>query len=288
MIHQELGYAYVKTGDGPGEPVEMGNPRDALLAAEEGFSGDAMLCMIEAARDWLWWIYEAGPEPVPVMRRLVACTAANAPWLLERLSRREARALSPLAEEKYSLKVVCRASPEDVHEALAQAYRREGRTWARPEHITTIEMRLLVEAAITGDDALLRGKAMSTWLARVWDYEETEGGKAESGELRAESQKSRRQWTPSLRTALKNLYVEARTLAPEMILNMTGEEISALFDQVRAAESARVKQRVNLRLLRSGYRHATLRFQKSVSACRTYSEKAKGNKNRAGAKASAA
>jgi hypothetical protein len=222
-----------------------------------------MACAIEAVRDWLGWIFEAGPHPLPVMRRLVACTAANAPWLLQGLAAREVRAVSPLAHETDSLRVVCRTTPRAVHAALAQAYRRSGRTWDAASTIATLEMRLLVEGAIDAEDALIRAKAMETWLARVWDHV------------------AGRNWRPRLSEAMKALYVEARTLAPEVILNMSGEEIATLFHQGRAAESARVKLRVNARLLRAGFRGATLRFQKSATACRTYAQRQKGNKNRA-------
>lgn len=264
MIHQELNGAFVVEADGSKSAVELRSPRDLLEATEDSAPpGDAMLCAIEAVRDWLGWIFEAGPHPLPVMRRLVACTLTHAPGLLLGLPAREVRAVSAGARATESLREICHTTPRAVNAALAQAYRREGRTWSPAQVISTLEMRLVIESALAQSDALIRASAMRTWLARVWDH--ASGKKA----------------GPRLGEAMKALYVEARTLAPEMILNMSGEEIAALFAQGRAAESARVKQRVNTRLLRAGYRGATLRFQKSLTACRTYAECQRGNRNRA-------
>lgn len=276
MIHHELGGAYVLEDGGAGgqvrAPVDFRDPRAAAMAAEEADGGDAMLCMLEAARDWLGWIFEAGPHPLAAMRRLVACTSVHAPWLLQGMPAGDARALSPLASESQGLRRVCRATPRQVHEALAAAHRRLARgEWAAPAagEVSSLEMKLVVESAIAGDEALLRGKAMGLWLARLWDCAP-----------------DARRWRPSLRNALKALYVDARALAPELILNMSGEEIAALFRQGRGAESARVKQRVNVRLLRAGFRRTTLRFQKSETACRAYAARAKGNRNRSAGSAS--
>lgn len=257
MIHHELGCAYVLDREGAKVTIDPTNPRDLSMAAEESVSGDAMACAIEAVRDWLAWIYEAGPHPVPVMRRLVACTSENAPWLLQGLASRDVRAVTATTAETDSLRIVCGSTLRAVQKSLSRAYRREGLTWDAVPHITTIEMRLMMESAIDPEDSLIRAKAMEAWLARVWDA------------------------GPRLGEAMKALYVEARSIAPELILNMSGDEIAQLFNQGRAAESARVKQRVNAVLIRAGFRRATLRFQKSVSACRTYAAKARGNKNRA-------
>lgn len=270
MIHHELGYSYFVDEEGTKVAVEARTPADMAMAAEDRRApgADSILCAIEAVRDWLAWIYEAGPHPVPVMRRLVACTSANAPWLLQGLPKREAKAIGAIATEAESLRVVCGAVPSQVRASISKAYRREGRTWESRPHIATIEMQLLLESAVDVEDSLVRAKAMETWLGRIWD-----GG-------------------PRLGAAMKALYVDTRALAPELILNMSGDEIADLFAQGRAAESARVKQRVNRRLLHAGFRHGTLRFQKSATACRTYAESQRGNTNRAdgarAAKASAA
>lgn len=261
MIHHEIGCAYVVDEEGNRETVCLGDPRAALMAREEAAAGDAMACAIEAVRDWLGWIFEAGPHPVPVLRRLVACTSAHAPWLLQGMTKREATTLAAWREERDILRAWFGVTPREVKDALAKAYRREGRTWSPPPHITTIEMQLLVEDAMEPDDALIRAKAMEAWLARVWDA------------------------GPRLPEALKAIFVEARAIAPELILNMTGDEISRLFGQGRAAESARVKQRVNVFLARAGFRRTTLRFQKSETACRRYAERARGNHHRAKASA---
>lgn len=254
MIHHELGYAYIIEENGTKIGVESRTPRDAAIACDEGMSADEeMACRIESVRDWMSWIFQAGPEPVPAMRRLVACTVCNAPWLVVGLSKKEANAVSPVTSEKDSLAVVCRAKPAKVKAAMERARRREGRTWAMGQ-ISTLE---IMESVADSSEALIRAQAMEVWLARVWNA------------------------GPKLSEALKNLFVEARALAPELILNMSGEEISDLFGQGRAAESARVKKRVNDVFTRAGFRYSALRFQKSATACRKYAARAKGNKHRA-------
>jgi hypothetical protein len=265
VIHHELGCAYVMEPDGTKVAVDGRTPRDCVMAGEEPVAGDGVACMIEAVRDWLGWIFEEGPHPLAVTRRLVACTAVHAPWYLRGLPTREVRAVEAGSPMERSLRVICHQTPLKVHAALAQAYRRRGQKWAEPQIIATIGMRLMVESAGDASEALVRAQALEIWLGRVWDYSPAE------------------RWRPRLSEALKAIYVEARTLAPELILNMSGAEISALFHQGRAAESARVRLRVNAPLLRAGYR-AQQRFQKSETACRRYAERARGNTHRASAR----
>lgn len=219
-------------------------------------SDDQMQCALEAVRDWLGWIFEAGPHPVPVMRRLVACTANNAPWLVQGLPAAAVRALGVAAPIPTTLRTVLGVRAADVNTVLAQAYRREGRTWDPIAVPSSSEQMVAREEAIEPADSLIRARALGAWLRRVWDA------------------------GPCVREALKHLYVEARACAPELLLNMSGAEIAALFGQGRAAESARVKHRVNDFLARAGYRATHLRFQKSPTACATYALAQRGNKNR--------
>lgn len=227
--------------------------REERGAADE--RDESLVVMGEAVRDWLAWIYEAGPEPGAALGRLVSATAALAPWLTAGLAAREATLARTLAVAPGAA-VPPGVDAAGARAALAAAYRREGRTWAAGPG-TALDAMLAGEAARDAGEQALRTRGLHAWLARVWD-----GGAA-------------------LGPALKALYVEARALAPELLLNMTGGEIAAIFGQGRAAESARVRARVNDFLRAAGCRHTTLRFQKTEASCARYAAAQRGNRNRA-------
>lgn len=227
---------------------------------------DQMACALEAVRDWMAWIFEAGPRPHFVMKRLVSCTATAfglGPVLVPVLTPAERAAISVIGGERECLRVLGVAM-EEVHAAIARAYRRRGRTWDPLAEPTTLETMTAREDSLEQGESLVRARAVELWLRRVWG----------SG--------------VSLADALKHLLTDVRAFAPELLINMSGEEIAALFGQGRASESWRVKQRVNDVLARAGFRNPQLRHQKSLAACRTYARVQRGNHNRVKGQASAA
>lgn len=232
--------------------------RSALIREEDGGRDDQMLCALEAVRDWMAWIFEAGPRPHLVMKRLVSCTATAfglGPVLTPVLTSAERAAVSVVGGERECLKVLG-VSMNEVHDALAKAYRRKGRTWDPLTEPTSLDVMTSREDSMEPDESLVRARAVELWLRRIW----------ESG--------------VNFSDALKHLLTDVRAFAPELLLNMTGEEIAALFGQGRASESWRVKHRVNDVLARAGFRNPQLRHQKSQTACRTYARVQRGNSNR--------
>ena len=84
---------------------------------------------------------------------------------------------------------------------------------------------------------------------------------------------------PNPAIALQRLYVVARAVALDLILNMSGEEIASIFGQGRAAESARIVM-LNQKMKAVGFRHTTFRHQKSTTARAKMSHAQRGNHNR--------
>jgi hypothetical protein len=85
---------------------------------------------------------------------------------------------------------------------------------------------------------------------------------------------------PQPSVVLKRLYVYARAARPELLLNMSGAEIAALFGQTRAAESAREKLILGETLASVGLT-AAFGWQKRPSACAGYAKVQLGNRSRA-------
>lgn len=109
----------------------------------------------------------------------------------------------------------------------------------------------------TADEHAVRAEAIDDWLA--WIFEDG----------------------PDLERAAKRLFSFVRSYRPDLIRNMSGAEISALFNQTRAAESARTRKITEATLKKAGYRCTALPFQKSASARAKFSKAQMGNRNRA-------
>jgi hypothetical protein len=84
-----------------------------------------------------------------------------------------------------------------------------------------------------------------------------------------------------LLTAVKRVYSQARACRAELVWNMSGEQISDLFGQVRATESARTIRVTEGTLLAGGCRFTAMPYQKSAEASDAYAKAQRGNNNRA-------
>jgi hypothetical protein len=268
MIHDELGRCFVIGTDGP-EGIDRRTPLDALLEGEMPLSReDLMTVGVEAIRAFHAWVCAAGAHPRAVAGRLVTASQHYAPWAA-RLVSAEAVAVvgAPEAREVALLRVLLgnpkaraaalRGHAERINGVMGRAHRREGHTWAAGEAGQRLEV-LIIEDELAGpDEQAVREEAVRRWLRQIW----SEGG--------------------GLADALKAFYALTRSCWPELILNMSGEEVATFFAQTRAAESERVHRLVNRPIERHTGRHTTLRFQKSTTACGKYSAGAKGNTHRA-------
>lgn len=147
-------------------------------------------------------------------------------------------------------------SPAD---ALAAATRRNLHlvNAARPALTPFDEMVAREEGAHTDDEHAMRAEAIDAWLS--WLFEDG----------------------PSLDRATKRLYSFARAYRPDLLRNMSGAEIAALFGQTRAAESARTRKVTETTLKKAGYKCTALPFQKSEAARMKCSLAQMGNRNRA-------
>jgi len=266
MIHHELGVVYVP-GEGGPSAVDLVNPRDHLIAREEGMDANELATIrVEAVRALHAWVFEAGPGPRPVAERLVLATQEYAPGFLQELSTEDVAALThgshsdrrravlrTLLGQRRPSRAQIDRHDADVNGILGKAFRREGHTLqlVRGEASGLERLRCREE-----DETAPWSQAMRAWLRPVWKS----GGLGE---------------------ALKAFYALTRGLWPELMLNMTGDEVAGFFAQTRQAESVRERQLLNRRLEAHGHRPVALRFQKSVEACRSYAKAATGNTHRA-------
>lgn len=147
-------------------------------------------------------------------------------------------------------------SPDD---AIAAAVRRNPHL-VSARILTPFDEMLRKEEAMPEDEQAIRAEAVGDWL--VWLFGDG----------------------PRIEAATKRLFSFARAYRPELVLNMSGEEIAALFGQGRAAESARTRRVIEPTLKAAGMRCTALPYQKSDTARRRCAEAQKGNRNRSGKK----
>lgn len=266
MIHDEMGRAYVATEDGP-EAVELRTPLDALLGAETLGQDETAAIRVEAVRDLHGWVCERDPHPRHVARRLVVATRRFCPGALSRLSASEVAAVrsEDWAEAQRQVMRVLLGRPragarmvaahaEAIQQTLAKAYHRRGHTAlpllrvARPVDV--------LDGAGAAHEREIRAETLRGWLRPIWR-------------------------AGSLGEALKAFYAITRKIQPELILNMTSEEVASFFDQTRAAAIEREHRLINLPLERHTGRHITLLGQRSTSARAAYADAQKGNTHRA-------
>ncbi|MDP1580702.1 MAG: hypothetical protein Q8M02_10505 [Candidatus Didemnitutus sp.] len=269
MMHHALGRSYIRTADGA-EGVELRSPRDFLEASEEVTASEAMAIRVEAVNSATAWILEASPHPRDVAVRLLVATRAFVPALVYALPTADLLAVTkPDARQReIALMRVLMAAPEAsaaaarkhgwrITAALARAHRRERHTYQASATPSAVDRLRAAAPDTPAAEVELRDAALVRWVRHLW------------------------QGRSSLVEALKHFYTIARALAPERVLNMTGEEIATFFGQGRAAQSAREKAQINKRLERAGVRATTMRFQKSATACAKYAAAARGNHHRA-------
>lgn len=273
MIHHELGRAFVAGADGP-EAVELLTPRDALAAAESGLAaGDEVgSARIEAVRALHVWVLEAGPHPRAVAERLVAVSAEYALDCVRGLpaaDRAAATEQNAAARERALMRVLLdaprararqvRRHGEQIAGVLGKAHRREvgmGQDAAQAAQPSDISRLQIADDSEGAAGCAVRREACRRWLMQVWAAR-------------------------SLGDALKAFYALTRGFWPELVMNLTGEELATFFAQTRAAESERMHRVVNRPIERASGRRATLRFQKSATACAKYAAGAMGNTHRA-------
>jgi hypothetical protein len=147
-------------------------------------------------------------------------------------------------------------------QALGAAVRRNGHLIPGASALTPYdEMVRREDAEHSEEERKIREEAVSSWLLWVW-----EGGPGE------------------LERAVKRLITYTRTYRPELLLNMSMDQVAALLGQGRAAESARTKKAIGATLAKAGYRNTHLPTGKSPDACEKMARAQVGNRHRARSK----
>lgn len=274
MIHDELGRAWVLGDEGP-EGVETRSPLDFLFSEEdrqtmsedESLARERVQIGLEAIRAFHTWVCHEGAHPRKIAIRLVKASQHYAPGLVCHLSRLDATVVNGAPEKSHAaiMRVLLenpRAGDRLVAEhsarvaaVLGKAHRSEGHAWEIRAG-TRLEVLTVEDELVGYGEGDMRREILRRWLRPLW-------------------------MLGSLGEALKVFYAYTRSFWPELILNMSGEEISTFFVQTRAAESERVHRLVNRPVERHTGRHTTLRFQKSTAACGVYSRVQQGNHHRA-------
>lgn len=84
---------------------------------------------------------------------------------------------------------------------------------------------------------------------------------------------------PNPAFVMQRVYTVTNALAPELLLNMSGAEVAAIFGQGRAAESARVLL-LDKKMKAAGFKHTAFAPKKKEMARLRMARSARGNKNR--------
>ena len=142
-------------------------------------------------------------------------------------------------------------------EAIGAAVRKSGHIIAGATALTPFDLMAERESTHHNEDEQkIREEAICEWLGWIW-----EGGL-------------------DIRRASKRLVTYTRLYRPELVRNLTCEEAAALFDQGKAAESARVKA-VEKTIKKAGFRHTMLPSRKSERSRQKMAKAQRGNKHRA-------
>jgi hypothetical protein len=144
---------------------------------------------------------------------------------------------------------------QDVEAMLRDVYRMHG--WSAAELVTPLSALLAPDGQQTAEDYEIGAAMLRRFF--VWLFQ---GG-------------------PDPRKVSQRVYVVARALDPSLLLSMSGEQVSVIFGQGRAAESARLRMLAGL-YVKAGYKNTQFRVGKSATAKERMRRSAMGNKNRAG------
>jgi len=205
--------------------------------------------------------FSAGPQPEEVIQRVFAAAMHRRPDLIVMLTRHE---LAMATEEsargtRWRLKRIFaemgghwRAQYHEICQTLTTAFVDAG----RPE-IEPVTLNEAVGIGPGGDELQSATETLSRTLEFIF----------ESGS--------------HPRTVAQRTFALTGWLFRDTQLNMSFEQIGALFDETRAAQSWRSKQAVQARLQRAGFRGFKAPWQKPEEAVRKFAAAQLGNTNRA-------
>lgn len=142
---------------------------------------------------------------------------------------------------------------QNVEAMLRDVYRMHG--WSAAELVTPLSALLAPDGQQSAEDYECGAAMLRRFL--VWIFQ---GG-------------------PDPRKTTQRLYVVARALDPSLLLSMSGEQVSVIFGQGRAAESARLRMLAGI-YQKAGYKNPQFRVGKSATAKERMRRAQLGNKNR--------
>lgn len=86
---------------------------------------------------------------------------------------------------------------------------------------------------------------------------------------------------PDIAKVMKRFYGLGRAYYPELLWNMSDEDLAVMFGETRAAVSARRNRIVTKKLADAGFKGTRVRCQKSEGSIEKYADAQIGNRNRA-------
>lgn len=149
------------------------------------------------------------------------------------------------------------AHEQRVHEVLGAVYRRQGESFEAVDGRTPADAAMAAEEGVDEDEQFIRVETFRILLGEIF----SEG--------------------PDPARTMRRLYTLVKAYAPELIFNMSDQEMGLLFGETRAAVSWRRNKLVTDRLAAAGNRGTHVRCQKSEEARARLAAAQRGNRNRA-------
>lgn len=151
-----------------------------------------------------------------------------------------------------------------VHELLGAVYRQNGNSYEPVENATPLSALIDAEERMEAEERYVRVETMRALLTFLFV-------------------------DPHPAQVVRRAYLLAKAYSPELLLNMSFDEIAFMLGETAAAQSERMKRILNTKIAQGGARTTQIRLQKRYGTLATYAEVQKGNHNRAkGAKKKAA
>lgn len=144
-----------------------------------------------------------------------------------------------------------------VHEVLGAVYRRNGESFEAVDNRTPLDSLLAEEEQMDSQEQFIRVETFRKLLGYVF----AEG--------------------PDPARSMRRLYALGKSYTPELLFNISDQEIAMIFGETRAAVSWRRDKLVTKKLEAAGARGTHVRCQKTEGARLKYAKAQMGNRNRA-------
>lgn len=148
----------------------------------------------------------------------------------------------------------------EQHEArvdalLAAVYRRNGDSYEAVDNATPLSALIEAEERMDVEERYIRIETMRALLGFLFA-------------------------SPHPAEVVRRAFVLGKAYAPELLLNMSFDEIAFMLGETAAAQSHRMKRILNGKLATGGARTTQIRLQKRYGTLDTFSAAQRGNQNR--------